>query len=305
MKISIGENDFLDSFEHLWEKNLDENGVSKLNLFVLNINANSFDYSCLIKNIRDPMIDYSVSRKIKETYKQRPATLTYEAQKKFKNYINNTGELGELLLYCFLETHLNAPKILSKLELKTSTSMYVHGADGIHMLKLDNGNYQLLFGESKTIADLTVALRDAFDSIYEFKNEVNEVGKEKSGINYEKTLLYNNLDKEIFSEKERDFLKMIIYPSRERNFEVDDAFGIFIGYEIEMSDDDKKLPNSEFRKKLKEKISNDTIKRISYINKKIIDLKLFGHSFYIYIVPFTELDNNRKHIMKEITQWGS
>lgn len=43
MKISIGENDFLDSFEHLWEKNLDENGVSKLNLFVLNINANSFD----------------------------------------------------------------------------------------------------------------------------------------------------------------------------------------------------------------------------------------------------------------------
>ncbi|SKC66582.1 HamA C-terminal domain-containing protein [Maledivibacter halophilus] len=301
MRLSIGDNDFLDSFEHLWEKDIDENGTSKLNLFILNINANSFDYSCLVRNLRDPMIDYSVSRKIKEMYKQRPGTLAHEAQKKFKEYINNTGELGELLLYCFLETHLNAPKILSKLELKTSTSMYVHGADGIHMLKLKNGNYQLLFGESKTIADLTNAFRDAFTSIHDFKNEINKEGQEKSGINYEKSLVYANLDKEAFSEEEKEFLKKIIYPSRERDFEVDDAFGIFVGYEIELTEHDKKLPNSEFRAKVKEKVSEDVINRISYINRKIDEFKLYGHSFYIYVIPFTELDNNRKSIIKEIT----
>jgi len=300
MKLSIGDNDFLDSFEHLWEKDIDEKSGSKLNLFVLNINANSFDYACLIKNLRDPLIDFSVSRRVKETYKNKPATLTYEAQKKFKEYLNNTGELGELLLYCFLETHLNAPKILSKLELKTSTSMYVHGADGIHMLKLENGNYQLIFGEAKTVVDLTVALNHAFSSICYFKNEINEAGKVKSGINYEKSLLNNNIDKEIFSEDERDFLGKIIYPSRDRNFEVDDAFGIFIGYELKMSEKDRKLPNNEFRKKIKEKISNDVSNRISHINKKISELNLFGHSFYIYVLPFTDLDENRKSILKEI-----
>ena len=36
------------------------------------------------------------------------------ARKKFKECLNNTGELGELLLYCFLEGHLNAPKIFNK-----------------------------------------------------------------------------------------------------------------------------------------------------------------------------------------------
>lgn len=49
---------------------------------------------------------------------------------KFVDYTRNNGELGELLLFCFLETHLGAPQILTKLELKTSISHYVNGADG-------------------------------------------------------------------------------------------------------------------------------------------------------------------------------
>jgi hypothetical protein len=55
----------------------------------------------------------------------RPVELSKKARGKFIDYINNKGgELGELLLYCFLESHLKAPKILSKLELKTSTNHY-------------------------------------------------------------------------------------------------------------------------------------------------------------------------------------
>lgn len=301
MKLSIGDKDFLDSFDHLWEKSIDEYETSKLNLFMLNINANCFDYPTLINNLRDPLVDYSVSRKTKELYRTKPAKLVFEAQEKFKDYVQNNGELGELLLYCFLETHLDAPKILSKLELKTSTEMYVHGADGIHMYKVDEHNYQLIFGESKTVKELTDSLYQAFKSIKEFKEEKNKSGKAKSGINYEKTLLNSNIDKETFTNEEKDLLKKIIYPSREREFDVDDAFGIFIGYEIEISDDDKKLPNKLFRDKVKKIIDDDVSNRINYINDKIKEYNLYGHSFYIYVLPFTDLDTNRKKILKEIT----
>ena len=154
----------------------------------------------------DPVIDYSISRQVKERYKNRPVTLSKKAREKFVEYARNNGELGELLLFCFLETHLGAPKILTKLELKTSTSHYVNGADGVHFLKLPDGNYQLIFGESKTYQDIDGAIRDAFKSIYNFKNGINDKGNQKSGIQYEKSLISDNLFKEAFSDEERDFL---------------------------------------------------------------------------------------------------
>lgn len=206
MEISLKESDFLESFDLLWSKDLDKYKKNKLNLFVLKINSNEFDYDLLVDMLLDPVIDYSISRQVKEKYKNRPATLSKKAREKFVEYARNNGELGELLLFCFLETHLGAPKILTKLELKTSTSHYVNGADGVHFLKLPDGNYQLIFGESKTYQDIDGAIRDAFKSIYNFKNGINDKGNQKSGIQYEKSLISDNLFKEAFSDEERDFL---------------------------------------------------------------------------------------------------
>ena len=214
MEISLKESDFLGSFDLLWSKDLDKYKKNKLNLFVLKINSNEFDYDLLINMLLDPVIDYSISRQVKERYKNRPATLSKKAREKFVEYARNNGELGELLLFCFLETHLGAPKILTKLELKTSTSHYVNGADGVHFLKLPDGNYQLIFGESKTYQDIDGAIRDAFKSIYNFKNGINDKGNQKSGIQYEKSLISDNLFKEAFSDEERDFLENHVWMMR-------------------------------------------------------------------------------------------
>ena len=150
MDLSIGDFDFLDAFDNLGSFEIDEYGKNRLELFSLKINSNEFNIKILEELLIDPMVDYALSRTVKEQYKNKPATLTRKAKEKFIDYVRNKGELGELLLYCFLETHLQAPKVLSKLELKTSTSHYVNGSDGVHLLKLDNGDYQLIFGESKT-----------------------------------------------------------------------------------------------------------------------------------------------------------
>lgn len=300
MQLSIPDNSFLDSFEHLGSIPLDMYGKNELNLFMLRINANEFDYELLVQNLLEPIITYSVSRKVKADYSNRPHTLTKKALERFVEYCNNTGELGELLLYAFLECHLNAPKILTKLELKTSTNLYVNGADGVHYLKLPNGNYQLIFGESKTIDDLTEALRAAFTSIAEFKNQVNKGGNHKSGINYEKSLISDNLTKETFSDEDAAFIRSLIYPKKENTFFVDDAFGVFIGYDLSISPTDKKLPNDIFRDKVKTDICKTITSKVALINKYIDEKGLSGHSFHIYILPFTDLAKNRTHVLEEL-----
>lgn len=298
MGLSISHNNFLESFDNIGSFDI---GKNKLNLFTLKINANEFDYNNLQKKLLEPMADFSLSRMIKEKYKDRPVELSKKAREKFIDYINNKGgELGELLLYCFLESHLKAPKILSKLELKTSTNHYVNGADGVHYLKLEDGNYQLIFGESKIEKKLTSGLTNAFRSINEFKQENNTKGDRKSGINYEKSLISDNIERE-FSGEEEKFIKNIVYPGGQNDYEVDDAFGIFIGYEITVPNEDKCLPNSDFREKIKEKIKKEIQGKLQHIQGKIDVHNLQGHNFYIYILPFTELDKNRKNIIKNIT----
>ena len=297
MELSIGENDFLSSFEHI--KSEDISNKNKLDVFILNANANDFDYKLLERNLLDPIITYSLSRKVKEKYKNRAGILAKEAKDKFKNYNQNEGELGELLLYCFLETHLGAPKILSKLELKTSNKLYINGSDGVHFLKLVDGNYQLIFGESKMYTNLGDAIENALESIKEFKEEVNKKGEKKSGITFEKSLISDNLEKE-FDKEDEEFLTKLVYPSLENDFYVDNAFGIFIGFQINITEDDRKLDNIEFRKIIKEKVIDEINKKQETINTKIENKNLVGHNFYIYIVPFTEIEENRKEILGEV-----
>ena len=297
MNLSIGTNHFLDSFRKIQEKDIDEK--NKLNISMININANEFDYRLLEENLRDPIISYAISRKVKEKYKDQAGTLVHKAKEKFIEYFQNDGELGELLLYCFLESHLKAAKILSKLELKTSNKKYVNGSDGVHYLKLPNGNYQLIFGESKMYTDLYEAIGEAFKSIKEFKDEVNSKGDEKSGITFEKGLISDNLNKE-FEEDDEKFLMDLIYPKSSNEFDVDDAFGIFIGYQIDVTAEERKLSHSDFRELIKNKIINEIDKMEKSIKTRIRNKQLEGHNFYIYVVPFTEIENKRKEILGEI-----
>ena len=297
MELSIGENNFLQSFKHIDTQQL--NNKNKMDIFILNSNANEFDYKSLERNLLDPIITYSLSRKVQQKYKNSPATLSKRAREKFKEYSKNTGELGELMLYCFLERHLKAPKILSKLELKTSSQLYVNGSDGVHYLKLEDGNYQLIFGESKMYQDLGTAIERALESIRQFKEEVNQKGEEKSGITFEKNLISDNLQKE-FDEEDEKFLTKLIYPTSESDFFVDDAFGIFIGYETVITQEEKQLSNSEFREIMKQKILDEISKISVNINTKIQSKKLTGHNFYIYIVPFTDIEKERIEILGEI-----
>jgi len=153
---------------------------SKLNLHILKIENNQFCYEELIKQLGNHMIPFALSKKeIREFEKdQRYFELVEKAASKFRDAKVNDGEAGELLLFCFLESHLKAPKILTKLEIKLSSNDYAKGSDGIHLLELAPKNYQLIFGESKLEQSLTTSISHAFKSIHDFltrkKNNIHD-----------------------------------------------------------------------------------------------------------------------------------
>lgn len=288
---------YLDTFEI--SQNKDD---GQMYLFLFPINARNFDYDTVSSGLLESVAEYSLSRKIREKYKNKSMHLSRTARSKFREYTQNNGELGELILFCFLEGHLGAPKILTKLEMKTSNNMYVNGSDGIHLHKVSTSYYQLIFCESKTYKSISDGLKDAFKSITEFKNNINKNGDKKSGIIFEKGLISSNIETEVFDEEDEKVLLALMYPEEkaDKDLRIDDAFSIFLGFEIDIRSEQKKLTNEEFDAAIEKKVIDQINIYKSKIYNMIEDNELIGHSFYLYILPFTEIDKNRKKLLEEV-----
>lgn len=205
------------------------------------------------------------------------------------------GELGELLLYLFLEERLKAPKLLSKMEIKTTRNQYVYGADGVHLYQTKSKSgkpiFQFILGESKIKNDILAAIRKAFESINETVNE----------IDIEQGLVSLGIFKEVCDEEKANSIKELILPNEDISEKVaihEKAFGMFIGYSVEF--EDKTLSNDEWNQHVDKKIFDDISRGISTIKKQIEKYNLDGYSFYIYFLPLNKADEDRKKIMDDI-----
>lgn len=289
--------DFLDLFYNdISDEKLENN--NSLNLFTLKVKNNAFSYDELVNELGNRLYYFALSRKqINELKKEDKLNdLIKKAKAKLKDYKTNDGELGEIMLYCLLESHLNAPKILTKLELKTNSNDYVKGADGVHLLKLNESDYQLILGESKLNSDISSGIYEAFGSINKFLDSTSKIELEIDLVNSE-------LVKESYDDASYNALKKIIIPSaKEDETYLDYSFGIFLGFDIEISDEERKLNNSDFRSKIREKIKYEVLAAKSSLNYQLLKKGYSGYQFYIYVVPFSDLKNIRKEIIKQITE---
>jgi Domain of unknown function (DUF1837). len=289
--------DFLDLFYNCLESNI---GTTKstINLRILRIENNEFCYHDLVQKLFNAVIPFSVSRNEIDNFKlaKRDGELYVKAVEKLRDYNINEGEAGELLLFCFLETHLKAPKILTKLEIKMSSNDYAKGSDGVHLLKLNDNKYHLIFGESKLDANITTSISNAFKSISEF------IKRKKNNLNSELSLVNSQLCKESFNEELYQFLKTILIPTANSSNPIhkDNAFAIFAGFEIQHSKEEASLDNDAFREMICTKIKSEVEGKISHITKKIEEYNLQGYTFYVYAFPFTKIDDNRKRIIENL-----
>lgn len=290
------QNNFLNLFSKILENEPLENG-NILNLFALKITNNSFSYENLTEELGNILTTYALARSTYDELcaQKKYTSLVVKAKEKLRKAESNDGELGEILLYCMLESHLNAPKLLTKLELKTAVNNYVNGADGVHLLKIDNSTYQFIFGESKLDANLQSGIYDAFKSINTLlKDDLNK-------LRYEISLVNSNILKETADEESAVILKKLLIPTENNeDLDIDHSFGIFLGFDIQITDEERKMKNSDFRTLMSNKVEKAVKDVLPTLNNQIKKSEFVGYSFYIYIIPFSDLNNIRKKIIQKL-----
>lgn len=202
------------------------------------------------------------------------------------------GELGEMLVYAFLEEKLCAPKLMSRVELATDALQYGSNCDSIHLLAVDASGavpyYQLVFGASNIIGDIKDAIDKAFESIIRIKNQSsNEI-----------QMIENTALSRMFTESEIKQIEDVIIPKPGKKATYDTAYGIFLGYSLGL--DSSTYSAMDFRNAVAQKMQCDIKEHAAYITKKIYDNNLSTHSFYFYILPFNNAEQEKQEIMDRI-----
>jgi hypothetical protein len=147
-------------------------------------------------------------------------------------------------------------------------------------------NHQLAFGASKNINDLASAIDHAFIQIEEIIANIDD----------EIDLIDASILDSTFDRATTDFLKQTLVPNKTSIPYPDTSFGVFLGYSISLDGTDG-LSNSDFIDFLQARMQSDILAAIPYIQKKINDSGLLGHSFYFYVLPLIDAEDDKDKIM--------
>jgi len=276
---------------------------NRLKLFMLETENKLFNYDELYEYILHNLVAYvydrrkiDVAKKINtEMYTILIKAIDHLRSVETKEDKGSGAELGEILLYLFLEQDLKAPKLFSKVELKTSAEDYIKGSDAIHFKfrKTDEGKtiIQLIVGESKINIKIKSALSSAFSSISTYLNDHKQ----------DSLLLDTHLLNQFVDEEEANEIKRYVLqrprPKRET------AFGVFIGYTNPYkgeSDD-----NDTFDMKIIEENKNLVLSMKQTIIDKINEFKISNYQFNFYFLPFHDAPKDRRHIIKLLKEKAS
>ncbi len=134
--------------------------------------------------------------------------------------------------------------------------------------------------------DLNSAIDNAFLQVIDIKNNMdNEISIVEGSI-------FNNT----FDPLTSDFLKEILIPNKSSTPRPDTSFGIFLGYSISLFGTES-LNNTLLAAEITKRMQNDILGCIPYIQYKISKLSLTGHSFYFYVLPLIDAENDKDNIM--------
>jgi len=274
----------------------------ELRMFHLDISNNTFSFHAMHDFLLSNIGRYVFSRAQMERFRVEDNMEAVGAKaihllKKAGNVdVDWIGEeLGDILLYVFLEQILGAPKLFSKIELMNYGGTLDRG--GVHLLSLGeddtNPAYQLVFGNSNVIGDLRDAIDSAFSSLIAVRDNTAS----------EFQLVENTVFTRMYDPETAEKLKDIIIPSKKKNVEIDRAFGVFLGYSLGL--DAESYSHPEFRAEATRKMRTDIKAHATYITQKIREAKMGTHSFYFYVLPFNDADVEKESVMTALLDGGA
>ena len=268
----------------------------KMRLFYLNVRSGKIKISDLEKFTMLNIGRYVFSRAKQEQYRKAGNLDAVMQQalrimRKRGAAVGTGNELGEIMIYAFLEEKLKAYKLLSKIELSTDAAQYMSEADGIHFLCADGNSSlynQMVFGASNIVGDIIDAIDQAFDTIVKIDaHEDSEI------YMVEQTVLDRFYDENDLAVL-KDFI--VPYEGKRSNYEV--SYGVFLGYSLGLQTAGH--TDDEVRQMIQEKMEQDAQAHAAYIAKKIKDNGLENHAFYFYLLPLNDAEAEKKSIMHHV-----
>lgn len=202
----------------------------------------------------------------------------------------NSGQVGELLIYFLLETVLSAPQALKKMPMTTNPKEERKGSDGVHLLWDEGaGVLELIFAESKIWKSFSAALADAFSSMEKFhdsRTKQHEVNAFSSG--------FSNLDSKLQE-------KVVSYIEGENTSNCRLAQACLVGFNWEEYECLMDGRRADFIKDFENRYRAWAAEMRDSLNAK---LKAFKHKhlrFEFLILPFKDVEAFRTWFQEELT----
>ena len=286
-------------FKKVSEVEFDVVNKNKLRLFMLNTENKLFNYDELYQYVLSNITKYVFDRRKNTDIENDPSKrnfATLEAISHLRDITSDKdkgagGELGEILLYLFLEQDMQAPKLFSKVELKTGARDYIKGSDGIHFRFRETSDgkkvLQLVIGEAKIQNKLSDGINAAFVSVNTYLTENIQ----------DRNLLDTHLMNQLVDEEEAKILKEYILSVPRKKKET--VFGIFIGYSIDYTGEGD--ISDEYDNKIIDENIKQVLKYQEEIIKNIKQYKISNYEFDFYFLPFHNAMRDRKVIIESLT----
>ena len=229
------------------------------------------------EEIKKKLVNSGRSEAAASQYIGRKAKNKFRANKNSENVLIQ-GQMGELLLYHFIQKCMKAVPLLRKMNIATSSDHERFGADAIHF-KIENDKNIIILGEAKTYTSkykFNEAFSDALDSI------LNTYNKHRSelGLYVHEDFLDDEMN--VVAEKylnntlesvEIQLVSIVTYNELSKIDKID---------ENTIRNNIKKIIEDRYRNFDKNKIDiskNPILSRITYIVFPVWDLKELAEKF--------------------------
>jgi len=282
---TLQEKYFCKAFMPVVDGTLQIKGNNHIKAFRYRIESNRFDYTWVRKLLNANIGRYVFNRAEIEKYlKDDIESLGMEAAQYVRSHTTG-NELGEMLIYAFLEEVLKAPKLMSAIELSAE-----HRCSGIHFLTIPGANtiYELVYGASDLQGNLERAVDKAFETIEKLRSS------RLSGMELVNSAEFNKC----IDVRTAHLIRKIVIPEDGGDSDAGTAYGIFLGYTLDLNPED--YSRDEYTDAAVKRIEQDIDQALVRVLERIADLKMGADSFYIYVLPFNDADSDKSSIMTEL-----
>lgn len=261
---------------------------NSIHAFVLKPELLPFRYKNLRELAMSNITNYAVARGVEKT-----DITGLKAGQLLRRYVKSgipSNLLGELLTYIFLEHEENALKLYTRAEISAIDRTI--DSEGMY-LKSNGERVQLILGASQLNNSLQEAVDNVVEKLSKFKNNQSDEMMLATDI-VDMTILNAQL-----GETESQAIIRTMIPN-ESGLEEMASYGLFIGYQFKTEQDLYNCTQDEAKKICRQTVNNDLQQVISQLGRAIQQHHWQKSSFYVYLLPFTEAEEDSRKIMNDL-----